>query len=934
MSKLLGRRLFAIAAATLCIGGAKPMGGQHGIEFAIDSPWRLEPHRGNVYGSIPIAISFHDLNFHGRAEYFHRIEVVERLAQGDSASNFRTEFAFSDLAFVDRKLEMSTRSNAPKYEKCKPNRGESCEELRHISKLVGPSIDPTLKVKGHEWHALLWYPIRGPKTPGRDVHIEVSVLTSITSSMGQTGVANREWRNYSKVHLAKSPLPRFPGQWLYGDLHYHSQMTDNEGESATSYRNVIAAMGAMGLDFVFATDHASDSDQFSIPILQTTGEARDLNPKRFVQAKDLLYSANGVNVDVKHDAENGNVPRWSSSKVLPQIYMGEEVDSQAEISAHEQAAGYVLYGDQRAYRWSAAGDCDKDLEYCKAKYSAPAEKIAYEKFVRCVKLILPALNPSPIQVQAARRTCIDKYKAGTAAADQRFVVLDEQGGVPPYRQSYPARQHSIYFPFDSTVTPVGFVSSATGKFGGATKRLETIISEMQGVAFAAHPTDGHVPDSNFGPDVVPLSRVQLETIWASPKYLGLQFWNENEKFKRGQFESNTKYPGEYPFMEVVEREGWTRHIYHMPWVGGTSRNSFPWTWGEPGISDQSLETNTRTFDGMITWDHYLRRGLDPSHTAKLSWLGPQKVRKFFAAAGSDGHGDLNYRRAGRPSDDPPSFPTWTDFPATDVAIGNPRNLVSMDATGTTAVPVNGRYSNIQVIDAIKSGSFSITDGPALRIAVDLDNDQQISPKEPAMGSIIVARKDRLVPIIVEWASTEEFGSIDSIYFFIGNSERTMGSTEGLLQRQNVSNSNIPRLYNSYHEHTELRLGNIAERYPKLAYRGTLTYYLDPGKIVSAAAPNAPVYVRAIATSTNKDSEACIDPQKCVERMAMTNPIWVTWGAGVDVVPSDICSRPLLPVRAVSQPNYVREPVLNALAGKQSCRYLRIPGAELSKDHQE
>src|SRR5262249_8622649 len=56
-------------------------------------------------------------------------------------------------------------------------------------------------------------------------------------------------------------LPRFDEGWVYGDLHYHSQGTDNEGESAYSYRSTIQAMRAMGLDFIFATDHASDSGQ-------------------------------------------------------------------------------------------------------------------------------------------------------------------------------------------------------------------------------------------------------------------------------------------------------------------------------------------------------------------------------------------------------------------------------------------------------------------------------------------------------------------------------------------------------------------------------------------------------------------------------------------------------------------------------------------------
>ena len=54
-------------------------------------------------------------------------------------------------------------------------------------------------------------------------------------------------------------MPRFnDARWAYGDLHFHGQGTDNEGEDGYSYRSVIRAMGAMGIDFVLASEHASD----------------------------------------------------------------------------------------------------------------------------------------------------------------------------------------------------------------------------------------------------------------------------------------------------------------------------------------------------------------------------------------------------------------------------------------------------------------------------------------------------------------------------------------------------------------------------------------------------------------------------------------------------------------------------------------------------
>lgn len=60
-------------------------------------------------------------------------------------------------------------------------------------------------------------------------------------------------------------------------------MTDNEGESGYAYRNVVRALGAMGLDFVFATDHASNSVQ-----IDGAGEARDLTSLRYIAAKEIM----------------------------------------------------------------------------------------------------------------------------------------------------------------------------------------------------------------------------------------------------------------------------------------------------------------------------------------------------------------------------------------------------------------------------------------------------------------------------------------------------------------------------------------------------------------------------------------------------------------------------------------------------------------------
>ena len=77
-----------------------------------------------------------------------------------------------------------------------------------------------------------------------------------------------------------------------------------------------------------------------------------------------------------------------------------------------------------------------------------------------------------------------------------------------------------------------WIGSDTGQFGGAGKRLQTIVGEIEanGFAFLAHPVEDPEPGSIKGPDVVPYSDVALTRAWSSPAILGLQFWNENDRY--------------------------------------------------------------------------------------------------------------------------------------------------------------------------------------------------------------------------------------------------------------------------------------------------------------------------------------------------------------------------------------------------------------------
>ncbi len=266
---------------------------------------------------------------------------------------------------------------------------------------AGDSPDGVLTISDWaEWNAVALYRPVGSYAPGEDAKLMVFARVSRSASCRPNNLelsaemllqqlnaarASMRWMTAEsepafffgevlRVHYGDKPLPRFGSEWSYGDLHYHSQGTDNEGEMGVSYRGTIQAMKAMGLDFVFATEHASDSEQlvsaqrFSLDDLPRIvpgwlpdsvnewvknkildfvnsagikgatadfGLLRDMNHERFAHLHDWLTAADGVNAQV---AQSGGSSR------TPQIFLGGEVDAIPEMSTADKQRGGFAYG--------------------------------------------------------------------------------------------------------------------------------------------------------------------------------------------------------------------------------------------------------------------------------------------------------------------------------------------------------------------------------------------------------------------------------------------------------------------------------------------------------------------------------------------------------------------------------------------------------------
>ena len=721
-----------------------------GAEAAVDAPWRLEPtgvdyaYQTGTYAPIPIVVSLNDAAMQRDPETrkpygtFCGVRIHEHWNDGGTHYDpldphaqdpeppvwqLDTFITPTDprLREIERSDKWSNSSDiAPNHRLCRHWRGDNC--VNELDASTSTEWHATVAYQpqqliGAGTHAQYYSPIRS----GDDVKL---TITAEFAKIGMTCAAVSYRQTFSEppvtIHLGEGELPRFDSGWVYGDLHYHSQGTDNDGETGYAYRPTLQAMRAMGLDFAFATDHASDSGQVTdldpifvdkmpdIPytpeflekiaqdllnsllkgatVLQSVDAARDMNPSRFAYLRKWLNRpANDPNPGANAEAMRA----FTGGTRAPRIFLGGEVDVIPEISEAERASGVLKYGNNKGYVWGEA---------C---WSLPEKFLALGHYT--------TLDACP----NGRNDLLDPVSEGG-----RYMLKDIQGLL---ERMY-ARQHIVYLPKDGT-DDHAFVSSHTGAYGGGHERLKDILRADygntmtgKGYGFLAHPVTHASGSGNgrLGPDIVPYSDVQLKTAFDSPTILGLQLWNEDTRMSRGAWQGAA--PPAY----------WDLH------------------------------------NGAAAWDRMLQWGLRPSQTGSLSWIPSGMPRRVYMAGGSDAHGDWNYRREGAIS--------GTEY-VTDSALGKPRNLVNIGLSRPDSVVAAdgtsvGAFTQEQVTSALAAGAFSVTDGPAVRVAIDSNGNGIIDAGDVPMGSVGYLGTGT-VPVIVEWLSTSEFQPIASLDVYVG-----------------------------------------------------------------------------------------------------------------------------------------------------------------------
>lgn len=720
-----------------------------GADVGVDAPWRLEPIGDNealqtgTYAPIPIVVSLSDAalqrdpetakpygTFCGVRihEHWHdgqtHIDPLTPQSQYPNPPTWQLDTVITPTDPALREIERSDKWTyssdiAANHRLCRHWRGDDCANVLNASTSA-------------EWHATVSYipqQLIGAGTRAQDVSPIRSgddvtlTITANFATQGMTCAQTQHIQSFSEdvtIHLGEARLPRFGDGWVYGDLHYHSQGTDNEGENGYAYRPTLQAMRALGLDFVVATEHASDSGQVTdldplfidvmpdipyvpefleeqardvlntllerAPVVPNVAAARDMSPARFAYLRKWL---NRPATDPNPGANAEAMRAFSGGARAPRIFLGGEIDVIPEISELERHSGLLVYGNNKTYRWG---------EPC---WSLPAPFLAagqYTTFDACPGGASDLLDP--------------------ASEGGRYMLMDIQGLL----ERYYARQHIVYLPKDGTRDDA-FVSSRSTRYGGAHERLKDIVRpdyantmSGKGYGFLAHPM-AHESGSGIGrlgPDIVPYSDVQLKTAFDSPSVLGLEFWNEDNRIRDGVWLGSA--PPEY----------WDLH------------------------------------NGAFAWDKMLEWGLRTSQTASLSWVPAGMPRRVFMAGGSDAHGDWNYRREGSL--------TGTSH-RVDGAIGKPRNLVDVglgrpeSVLGADGSSV-GVFTQQQLANSLSAGAFSVTDGPAMRIAIDQNGNGVIDAGDVPMGGIGDIGAGTF-NVILEWLSTTEFQPIASLDVYIG-----------------------------------------------------------------------------------------------------------------------------------------------------------------------
>lgn len=929
-------RLFALPPAVVatlaaCAAGpdetdpvrqsAQAMAGLEGtFEFALDAPWRMDPiplptpitkdlsddiGKDAVkdptfrYDPIPLQVSIHDAD-HVRADHEYKfgyvngqpsVTVIEptigrvcdlTVTEGPSTTVLPLS-AFDEVESSNRWLYQYNANVQPDGAVRRSCVRTSTTSCGGEGNLAGTA----------EWHGLASYVPKVTPKAGLTVALMLELRVTrdaITPCSNTASTANYRLRNWVRVHYGEAPLPRFGAGWAYGDLHYHSQGTDNEGESAYNYRGVSRAMRAVGLDFLWATEHASAARQMTdvdisigtwpdspgnedVEVRVRRDVLRDMDKRRFTAMREV---ADGANQSARAVGQLGH-------GATPQIFVGGEIDAipEARFKGTDRT---IPYGAGLSYQV-------RDL--CNGWKGSASDCATWG----CNSGVYMCCDVSKVSPSSCPENLLT-----VSAGDDVYMIRDVQG----LNQLEYGREHMVYLPDPDR--PDAFVASSTGPYGGATRRLSVYglggrgllpeVQEKSGSVFLAHHLNA--PGGSVGPDGPPWSEHMLDQAFASPAVLGLEFWNEDTRLASlvedvGNTRDSTQWTEDLQLVENA-RDGLRSDGNGLFELRAPRLAEYGlWDEAPSGVEQQLVH-------GSYSWDKLNLKGLNPAETSGLAWLPAGEPRRLFMAGGSDAHGDFNYRREGY---------MVNTTRVIDTAIGTPRNLVMAPQTA------DGSFAERGVLTALRAGHFSVTDGPALRVAFDWNNNGIIDPGDTEMGDSVSVGDRNTVDVIVEWSSTEEFNKMQKLELVVGvyGADTNGGGATRLYTGGPgfITYSAAPALVSTAADGTQyhrdergyytitlpgqgLEGNNVPPMLSKHLSPGIMTgrhvFKLDVARLYAKPGlRTSRMFVRAIGiTERALDASgggtcwvADLLTGRCLRRYALTNPLWVRFTKRIDDV---------------------------------------------------
>lgn len=283
--------------------------------------------------------------------------------------------------------------------------------------------------------------------------------------------------------------------------------------------------------------------------------------------------------------------------------------------------------------------------------------------------------------------------------------------------------------------PITFCMDTSDDF----TKLSQALAQMEalgGFGYAAHPFQDYDPFlALFGLAMMNWSDENYDLGRASSAFSGLKLWNERNRYRK-----NVSY--------------W----YEL--------NPFPWE----NNPNWALE-NTWITGGIAQWDEFLSAGL--AQNLIVPAILPQKL---FISAGSDCHGDFNYRTYN-------VDPIFYDVYATDNAFGCLRTAVFVPGYQPGELPPLD-----EIMTAYRLGRSIATDGPFLEIGIDANGDGDLSDsKDLRIGDdgVIFTSDTDSASVIVRWESSEDWGQVQSVFIYRGNA--TTGMNPALVLSSNPNN---------------------------------------------------------------------------------------------------------------------------------------------------